>query len=286
MGKRLSATIYKHHGSIKIEWVQIGNRSKPLILFLHGFSDRKENFYFAAKTLSKEFDIIIPDMPGFGNNTPDNDLVYSLENYEKWLGEFIDANHINDFHLVGNSLGGAVCTKLADRYSQRIKSLSLIDPAGFYIPEMESIYDEALNGVNLFQVRSPDEYETFRSRIFHKKPTLPNFVKEYMINSAVKNQKWYGKIFNELANINQVKDKVKTIEEISLNSNCEKIKVPTKIFWGKHDTLFPYQTADFLKKKIKGSETCIFENIGHCPHLENPKQFSHELNIFINRMNQ
>jgi len=38
-----------------------------------------------------------------------------------------------------------------------IKSLSLIDPAGFYIPEVKSVYDEALNDENLFQVGSPEE---------------------------------------------------------------------------------------------------------------------------------
>ncbi len=74
-----------------------------------------------------------------------------------WIGDFIERLDIKDFHLVGNSLGGAVCTKLTEKYSERIKSLSLIDPAGFYIPEVKSVYDEVLNDENLFQVGSPEE---------------------------------------------------------------------------------------------------------------------------------
>jgi len=68
------------------------------------------------------------------------------------------------------SIDGAVAVKLAVRCPERIKSLSLIDPAGFYIPEKESIYDEALKGVNLFQVETPDDYETFRRCIFPLNP--------------------------------------------------------------------------------------------------------------------
>jgi len=154
----------------------------------------------------------------------------------------------------------------------------LIDPAGFYLSEKESVYAEALNGINLFRVETPAEYDKFRDRIFYKRPGLPNFVKEFMISCASQNKDWYGKVFNELANIELVKDGVKTIEELSLNSTCKELQVPTNIFWGKHDTLFPCETADFLKREIKDANVFIFQNAGHCPYLENPKLFAKELN--------
>jgi len=279
--KRLNISVNTHKGLIDIEWSFIGSGKKPTIIFLHGFSDRKENFYFAAKSLCKNYDIIIPDMPGFGNSTSKDSLVYNLENYENWLGEFIEKNNFTNYHLVGNSLGGAVSAKLAVKYPDRIKSLCLVDPAGFYTPNEQSVYNEALNGVNLFQVTTPREYDDFRGRIFHNKPKLPNFVKEFMIDSATSKQDWYGKIFNELANLSQVKIGTKTIEELSLNSICRKIKAPTQIFWGKHDTLFPYKTGQFLCNKIEASQFYIFENVGHCPHLENPRKFSEKLSEFI-----
>lgn len=282
LGKKLSVLVHKHKGSIDIEWSFIGSGKKPTIIFLHGFSDRKENFYFAAKSLCKNYDIIIPDMPGFGNSTSENTFTYDLDSYVKWLGEFIEKNNFTNFHLIGNSLGGAVSAKLAIKYPNRIKSLSLVDPAGFYIAEKHSVYSEALNGMNLFQIATPKQYDDFRGRIFHNKPKLPIFVKEFMIHSAANKQDWYGKIFNELANLSPVKEGFKTIEELSLNSLCRKIKVPTKIFWGKYDTLFPCETAEFLSSKIENSQFYIFDNVGHCPHLESPREFSKKLGEFIN----
>lgn len=283
LGKKLNVSIHNHNDSINMEWAMIGNGRKPQVLFLHGFSDRKENFYFAAKSLAVNYDILIPDMPGFGNSCADTDLIYNLDNYVKWLGEFIEKRNPAGFHLVGSSLGGAVAAKLAVKYPDTIKSLSLVSPAGFYIPEKQSVYDDALNGVNLFQVRTPEEYDDFRGRIFYNNPKLPEFVKEFMIHSAIKNQAWYGKIFDELADLDGVRQGVETIEGKSLNRICNDIKMPTKIFWGKHDTLFPYQTAQFLNENIKDTEICIFENAGHCLHLETPKAFSEKLDEFIKK---
>jgi len=284
LGKRLNAQIIISKGSVNIEWVKIDSGNKPTILFLHGFSDRKESFYFSAKSLYRNFDIIIPDLPGFGNSTSDRSLIYSLDNYEIWLCEFIEQNNISRFHLVGNSLGGAIATKLAIKIPDKIKSLCLVDPAGFYLAGKRSVYDEALNATNLFRVETPEEFDKFRDRVFHNRPRLPKFVKEFMISRAIQKKDWYRKIFNELTNINLVKDGVKTVEELSLNSKCKEVQVPTNIFWGKQDTLFPYETADFLKKQMKAADVFIFQDTGHCPHLENPKLFSKALNDCLDKL--
>ena len=71
------------------------------------------------------------------------------------------------------------------------------------------------------------------------------------------------------------------MEEISLNSFCIDIRMPTMLFWGKHDTLFSYKTTEFIKGEIPGSRTHIIKDLGHCPHLEDPKDFAKELAGFI-----
>jgi len=142
-------------------------------------------------------------------------------------------------------LGGAVCARLAVKYPEKIKSLALVNPAGFYISGEHSIYHEIINGNNLFQVSTPEEYEVFRERGFYHKQALPPYVKEYMIRTAIKNCDWYGKIFNELIKISLVKDSIKTIEEISLNSICKDIRMPTRIFWGKHVPCFHFKPQNF-----------------------------------------
>lgn len=120
MGKELSASIQKHTGEVDIEWISIDVAKKETVMFLHGFSARKENFLICSKALIGNFNIIIPDLPGFGKSTVNYDLVYNLENYGRWLGDFIESNRFEKFHLVGSSMGGAIALLLSVKYPEKI----------------------------------------------------------------------------------------------------------------------------------------------------------------------
>lgn len=273
--KKLKARTHYFTGSVNIEWVQIGSADKPALLFLHGFADRKENFYFCAKHLQRNFQLIIPDMPGFGCSSSDRHLQYTLENYENWICEFIEGIGLSQLHLAGNSLGGAVAAKLAVKIPDKIQTLSLIDPAGFYIPGYPSIYDEAMKGDNLFQTTSKQEFESFRKRIFHAPPALPVFVESFMLQKAIKLQNWFNKIFLDLCEFKtDTTCDTKQLEKLSLNRLCSRFSIPVNIFWGKKDTLFPWQTAEYLNRQIEKSQLFLFDNTGHCPHLEKPAKFA------------
>ncbi len=282
-GKKLNAITHRYHGTINIEWVHIGTGERDTLLFLHGFSDRKENFYFTSKTLSNNLDIIIPDMPGFGQSTKDYNLKYSLEHYVDWLGEFIEHLPVENFHLAGNSLGGAVSAMLAERFPDKIISLILIDSFGFYMPGWESIYDEALEGKNLFHVESEKDFNRLRDIVFFNKPKFPLFVKEYMVKDTMDNRDWYDKIFYELVDLDLIRKREKTPEALSLNALCPHIKMPTLILWGNHDSIFPYHIADFIKERIPDSQMHIFDKVGHCPHLEAPEALAREVAKFLKR---
>ncbi len=281
LGKTIGTKIHRHKGKSEIEWASIDTGKPETLVLLHGFSDRKENFYFAAKKLKDHFNIIIPDLPGFGKSSADPSLEYRLENYCDWLTDFIENNDMGPFHLAGSSLGGAVAALLAINHPDKVRSLSLVGTAGFYLPGKKSIYDEALNGHNIFQIASIEDYEILRDRVFKKKAVLPGFVREYMAKEAIDNHDWYGKIFNDLGDIDLVKTNEKSMEEVSLNASCRDIKMPTLLLWGRHDTLFPYETAGFLKDRIPDAKAIIFDDLGHVPHVEDPKSFARELSAFI-----
>ncbi len=281
LGKKLGAKNHKYKGKVDIAWASIDTGKKETLILLHGFSDRKENFYFTSKKLKDHFNIIIPDLPGFGKSMADPTLEYRLENYCDWLTDFIENNDIGQFHLAGSSLGGAVAALLAINNPDKVLSLSLVGTAGFYLPGKKSIYDETLNGHNIFQITSIEDYEILRDRVFKKKAVLPGFVKAYMAKDAIDNHDWYGKIFNDLIDINLVKTNERSMEEVSLNASCRDIKMPTLLMWGRHDTLFPFETAEFLKNEIPNAKAIIFDDFGHVPHVEGPESFARELSAFI-----
>ena len=280
-GKRLGVSLDTHQGPPLMEWAKIGSDKKETLVLIHGFGDRKESFYFIAEFLKERLNLVIPDLPGFGNSGMDPNLVYGLDNYIDWLDRFIEQTGLDTFHLAGCSMGGAIAAKFAAQFPSRVKTLSLVGSAGFYLPGKHSIYDEVLGGANIFHIRSPGDFETLQARIFRKSPPLPTCVKEYMILKAMGDRKWLAKIFDELVDMDSIKSGKISLEQASLNHLCKDITMPVMLFWGRHDSLLPCETAPFVEELFPRAGVHIYEEYGHVPHLEGPRQLAGDMLDFI-----
>ena len=281
IGKRLGASLHSHQGPPFMEWAKIGSERKETLVLIHGFGDKKESFYFISKFLNEKLNLVIPDLPGFGKSGMDPDLVYNLSNYVDWLARFFEENSLDSFHLAGCSMGGAIATTFAARFPSKVKSLSLVGPAGFHLPGNPSIYDEALAGSNIFHIRSPADFETLQSRIFRKSPMLPTCIKEYMILKAIGDREWLAKIFDELLDMDSIKSGKISLEQAALNHLCKEINMPVMLFWGRHDSILPWQTAPFVEELFPRARVHIFEEYGHVPHLEGPQKLAKHMLKFI-----
>ena len=274
MGKTLGVKSQMFSGEVNISWDEIRQGEKETILYLHGFSDRKESFYYAAKTLSRTYDIIMPELPGFGGSEKHHDRQHGITDYILWFEEFLLSLNIEKVHLAGASMGGTISAHLAARHPEKVKSLTLIDAAGFVLNNYNTFYEEVLGDECPFLIKSEQEYEVFRGRIFFNQIKIPNFVKEYLIKEMIDNHDWYKKILYDTFDEKSLGGLTANKPALTLNNLFGKITIPVNIIWGKEDTLFPYQMAEYAHKKINGSRLRILENVGHCPQLENPKLFS------------
>jgi pimeloyl-ACP methyl ester carboxylesterase len=108
-----------------------GGDGEPL-LFLHGagFTRTWPPFY---ERLSESVDLIAPEHPGFGE-TPMPDWLDGFDDLVLHYDEFLESLGIGDFHLAGGSLGGWIAAELAAFFPRRLKSLTLIAPAGLRVP--------------------------------------------------------------------------------------------------------------------------------------------------------
>lgn len=266
-------------------YFEIDQGHTETLLFLHGFADSKDTFYDACHFLQGDFNIICPDLPGFGQSQKLKDDIYSLENYGRWVTDFIDKIGLKDFHLAGNSMGGAIAAQVALIRPDLLKSLTLIDPAGVYIEDHHSIHHELFDGNVIFDVRNRDQFEYFLNRIFHRRPFLPPPVKDFFYKEFHRHARWHRKILNDLLeNLDSADDP--RLYRVAINQRLKKITTPTLIVWGDEDTLFPVETAYVMHRLIEGSKLAIMPDIGHCPQLEAPRQFARVLSKFVKDINR
>ncbi|NRA66344.1 MAG: alpha/beta hydrolase [Pseudobacteriovorax sp.] len=271
-------------GGRKIEYLEIDNGHEETLMFLHGFADSKDTFYDASQFLSQKFNLIIPDLPGFGRSFKRRHDRHNLDYFGKAMGEFVEKIELYDFHLSGNSLGGAISVKTYLEVPDRIKSLSLVDPGGIYVKEPRNLHHELFDNHIIFDIKNRDDFEYFLNRVFSKHPLMPHPIKDHIFHEMMRHRLWHRKLLADLFSGMGSEDDPKLLD-FALNNCLKEIECPTLILWGDDDTLFPKETAYVIKKEIPNSEIHFLLDVGHAPQIESPRRFAKVLTKFIESQN-
>lgn len=112
------------------EW---GDRSRPLLVLLHGFNDTGSSFQFFVDALTKDWFVIAPDWRGFGES------VHRAQSY--WFPDYIaDLDVLLELYspqdpvrLLGHSMGANIGGLYAGIMPERVQAF--INVEGFGLPE-------------------------------------------------------------------------------------------------------------------------------------------------------
>ena len=116
--------------------------SRPVIVLLHGSPGHSEDFRQLAPALADKYQVIAPDLPGFGassHHIPD----YSIRAHARYVLQLLDALQVRRAHFVAFSMGGGVALNITDIAPERVASLTLLSAIG--VQEMELLGDYHLN---------------------------------------------------------------------------------------------------------------------------------------------
>lgn len=102
-------------------------------LFVHGLGGSSRNWSALMERLAGDVECEALDLPGFGASPPPDNGSYSLAAHARAVVRCIDVSGRGPVHLVANSLGGAVCTRVAAFRPDLVRTLTLVSPA---LPEL------------------------------------------------------------------------------------------------------------------------------------------------------
>ena len=264
-----------------IHYLEIDNGHSETLLLIHGFSDSKDGFLAPATFLAQKYNLLIPDLPGFGSNEKNLSLTYSIYEIGRSIKAFLEGLEIKSPHILGVSLGAAVAMEVVLQDPSFPKSLTLVSPAGFFDEDHPSIYNEMIAGDNIFCIEGPEDYDGLLDRVMANKPHIPSPVRLHLSEMLSQEKEWLEKMATDLlGGINNLSEAEK-IHELSFNHRAENITCPTLIIWGEEDSLFPLGLSEIPKNKIKNSQLIVMANLGHALHHESPKTFSKEVHKFL-----
>ncbi|KUO17057.1 alpha/beta fold hydrolase [Streptomyces dysideae] len=105
----------------------------PPALYVHGLGGSSQNWSSLMPLLEDVADCEAVDLPGFGNSPPPDDGDYSVTAHARAVIRYLDASGRGPVHLFGNSLGGAVTTRVSAVRPDLVRTLTLVSPA---LPEL------------------------------------------------------------------------------------------------------------------------------------------------------
>lgn len=105
----------------------------PRALYVHGLGGSSQNWSALMPLLADVVDGEAVDLPGFGDSPPPADRNYSITAHARAVIRLLDSGGHGAVHLFGNSLGGAVTTRIAAARPDLVRTLTLVSPA---LPEI------------------------------------------------------------------------------------------------------------------------------------------------------
>ncbi|MFJ7148569.1 alpha/beta fold hydrolase [Streptomyces sp. NPDC100445] len=126
--------------TVRLPGVTLTVRSRPATreglapaLYVHGLGGSSQNWSLLMAELDGVVDSEALDLPGFGDSPPPDDGDYSVTGHARAVIRHLDAVGRGPVHLFGNSLGGAVATRVAAVRPDLVRTLTLVSPA---LPEL------------------------------------------------------------------------------------------------------------------------------------------------------
>ena len=238
----------------------IGGQGDVLVL-LHGFGADKDNWSRVARDLTPHFQVIAPDLPGFGDSSREPKASYAFDDQVDNVHAFGQALNLNTFHIGGNSMGGAIAGLYAARHPDMVTSVWLLAPAGVDSAEPSELMGLLRQGHNPLLVHTVADFERLLEFVFVEIPSIPGPIVGYLTEQAIAQRPFNEKIFQDFI-----------AHPASLESEAQNIQSPTLITWGDQDRLLHVSGAAILDALIPDSHLVIMKNIGHIPMIERPHE--------------
>ncbi len=124
------------HNQLKLEYLTIGTGADVIFCF-HGFGRRAEDFLIFESLLKPNQRMVAVNLfaheQSYFPEERINNSPLLLHEWKDIMEAFCTELHIQNFHLLGYSMGGRVCLMTVQCMPERVKSLLLIAPDGFKI---------------------------------------------------------------------------------------------------------------------------------------------------------
>ncbi|MBU2915601.1 MULTISPECIES: alpha/beta fold hydrolase [Reichenbachiella] len=229
-----------------------------VMLLLHGLFGALSNWESVIEKFSADHRIIIPMLPIYELPVREAGLPKLIE----YLEDFIAHKNLDNFDLMGNSLGGHMALMYILKHPKKVDRLILTGSSGLFENAMGSSFPKRGN------------YSFIEEKVRYT---------FYDPNTATK--EYIDEIFNTMQSMPmclRIVGIAKSAQRNNLATELHKIENETLLIWGLNDTITPPRVGHEFNRLLKNSTLRFIDKCCHAPMMERPDEYNIILEEFLN----
>ncbi len=261
MYNRLSAGLWRHEIQVDDHrWTYLEKGSGDVIIFLHGYGDSKEGWGAFPAVFTDRYRVIIPDLPGFGENFRISTDSYRVPDQARRLDRFTEILGVRSFHLCGESMGGTIAAYYATVHPDKVKSLMIMGAPGLRpAKKSEAMLAYEKDKTEGLYYKTEKGFHQLMEWAFDKPPQFPKPFVAYFVETAKARYSFNRKVFEDIYNY----------DFTILENRLPKISAPVLIIWGNNDRIIHPSTGEAIHRGLKESRYKVL-NGGHMIYADDP----------------
>jgi pimeloyl-ACP methyl ester carboxylesterase len=263
-------------GSVKLQYFEEGDGPETIVL-VHGYASSAVLWRYTIDHLARErqdgsarYRILAFNNRGAGESgRAESEDGYTVQSYAVDLHNAVSALGLDDFILVGHSMGGATVTQFAMAHQDMLRALVLLNSAPLNGRVLPGDWEDAL------RASFAEGGLTQGDMGFQAPHITPDFIEE--VRSII------------LRNpIERAIGGRRSMAALRLRDRLGEIRVPTMVVGGDTDTTVGVDNivAEYLALPPDNRHLHIFHGIGHSPNVEVPARLSGLLTRFAGEVSQ
>jgi len=257
-------------------WVYLagGKKEGPPLVLLHGYGGSYADWLLAARYLTPNFHVIIPDLPGWADSSRIAGADYGYAAQVDRLHGFVGALHLGQIALAGHSMGGAIAGLYAAKYPKDVAALALVDSAGIHFKK-NAFVRELEAGKSPFDIDDRADFQHLGTMLFADPPSLPPRIQDVFVERSKRNRAFRDQVLREIA---------APAARYALEPKLPDITAPTLAIWCMKDRIIDPSALDAIRRGLTHSPDIGVTELHGCGHMsimERPREVARAITHFV-----
>ncbi|MDD4351827.1 MAG: alpha/beta hydrolase [Candidatus Gracilibacteria bacterium] len=235
----------------------------PILLILHGWGSSLKSYGQLIPLLTKDFRVIMPELPGFGESEEPQEA-WSLDEYVSFVKDFVETHcnaslqePLQKLHVYAHSFGARIAIRWLSAGEESVEKLVMCGAAG--IKDELSTRQKSASKLSKLSKLVPNFLAKPLKKVLYKIAGSSDYIKASPV----------------------MKETLQLVVAQDLSPYLEKINVLTLLVWGRGDTYTPLRHGQFMHEKIKDSKLVVLEDAKHGVHLQQPEKLARLISDFL-----